>query len=78
MEFARGENATQLVMGASRRTRLQELTRGSVINKVLRNSGPIDVHVISTDAEGPAGLGFGAADAAGSPPSPPGAGPPAG
>ena len=58
LEFARGENATQLVMGASRRTRLQELARGSVINKVLRSSGPIDVHVISTDAEGPAGLGF--------------------
>ena len=40
LEFARGENATQLVMGASKRTRLQELARGSVINKVLRNSGP--------------------------------------
>ncbi len=48
VEFARGENATQLVMGASSRTRLQELTKGSVINKVLRHSGPIDVHVIST------------------------------
>ncbi len=58
LEFARGENATQLVMGASKRTRLQELTRGSVINKVLRNSGPIDVHVISTAAEEPGGLGF--------------------
>jgi two-component system sensor histidine kinase KdpD len=51
VEFARGENATQLVMGASGRTRIQELTRGSVINNVIRNSGPIDVHVISTAVE---------------------------
>ena len=30
------------------RSRLAELTSGSVINRVLRGSGPIDVHVIST------------------------------
>ena len=43
------ENCTQLVLGASRRSRWAELTRGSVINRVLRLSGPIDVHVISQD-----------------------------
>ena len=47
VEFARAENATQLVLGASRRSRWAELTRGSVINRVVRLSGPIDVHVIS-------------------------------
>jgi two-component system, OmpR family, sensor histidine kinase KdpD len=47
MEFARAENATQLILGASRRSRWVELTRGSVINRVIRDSGPIDVHVIS-------------------------------
>jgi two-component system, OmpR family, sensor histidine kinase KdpD len=51
VEFARAQNATQLVLGASRRTRWQELARGSVINRVIRNSGPIDVHVISTAAD---------------------------
>jgi two-component system, OmpR family, sensor histidine kinase KdpD len=49
VEFARAENATQLVLGASRRSRWAELTRGSVINRVIRTSGPIDVHVISSD-----------------------------
>jgi two-component system, OmpR family, sensor histidine kinase KdpD len=47
--FARAENASQLVMGASRRSRWSEFLRGSVINGVLRASGPIDVHVISTE-----------------------------
>ena len=48
IEFARAENATQLVLGASRRSRWVELTRGSVINRVIRDSGSIDVHVISS------------------------------
>src|SRR5437879_4357943 len=47
VNFARAENATQLVLGASRRSRWSELTRGSVINQVVRAAGPIDVHVIS-------------------------------
>jgi two-component system sensor histidine kinase KdpD len=50
-QFARSENATQLVMGATRRSRWRELTQGSVINKVLRDSGPIDVHIISYDSD---------------------------
>jgi two-component system sensor histidine kinase KdpD len=49
VEFARAENATQLVLGASRRSRWAELTRGSVINRAIRASGPIDVHVISSE-----------------------------
>ena len=47
---ARNENATQLVLGASRRSRWTELTRGSIVNRVIRDAGgAIDVHVISTD-----------------------------
>ena len=45
--FARAENATQLVLGASRRSRFQELLHGSVLNRVMRLSGPIDLHVIA-------------------------------
>ena len=37
--FARAEDATQLVLGASRRSRWAELTRGSVINGVIRQAG---------------------------------------
>ena len=51
VEFARAENATQLILGASRRSRWAELTRGSVINRVVRLSGPIDVHVISQESD---------------------------
>ncbi|MET0144539.1 MAG: ATP-binding protein [Ilumatobacteraceae bacterium] len=48
--LARAENATQIVLGASERPRWREVFRGSVINRVARLSGPIDVHVISRPA----------------------------
>ncbi len=51
VELARAENATQIVLGASGRSRWRELFSGSVINKVVRLSGPIDVHVISRPAQ---------------------------
>jgi two-component system sensor histidine kinase KdpD len=53
--LARTENATQLVLGASLRSRVSELVRGSVINEVIRQSGQIDVHVVSREDDGPAG-----------------------
>lgn len=46
-QFARSEHATQLVLGATHRSRWDELTSGSVINEVIRAAGEIDVHVIS-------------------------------
>jgi two-component system sensor histidine kinase KdpD len=58
VEFAQAENATQLVLGSSERSRWEELVRGSVINRVNRLSGRIDVHVIShvpEDETGPGG-----------------------
>ncbi len=46
-------NATQIVLGATRRSRFAELTRGSVINRVIRDSGVgLDVHVISRANDG--------------------------
>ena len=52
---ARSLNATQIVLGATRRSRFAELTRGSVINRVIRDSGVgLDVHVISR-ADGESG-----------------------
>ncbi len=56
VEFARAENATQLILGASSRSRLQEILRGSVINRVVRAAAPIDVHVISPPQPVQAGL----------------------
>jgi two-component system sensor histidine kinase KdpD len=46
LDFARAEDARQLVLGATRRSRAQELLHGSVINKAIRTAGPIEVHVI--------------------------------
>ena len=48
IEVARSENATQIVLGSSHRSRWAELTSGSVINEVTRRSGSVDVHVVST------------------------------
>lgn len=46
LEFARNEGARQLVLGATRRSRLEELLHGSVINKAIRTAGPIEVHIV--------------------------------
>ena len=45
--FARGENATQIVLGATRRSRFEEMTRGMPLMDVIRGAGQIDVHVVS-------------------------------
>lgn len=49
VDFAVAENATQLVLGSTRQTRWQHLTQGSIVNRVLRRGGEIDVHVIAHD-----------------------------
>jgi two-component system sensor histidine kinase KdpD len=46
VRFAETHNATQIVLGASRRSRWVELTRGSIINDVNRLTHDIDVHII--------------------------------
>jgi two-component system sensor histidine kinase KdpD len=51
--FAKGENATQLVLGASRRSRWQEIFLGSPVSRVVRMAGDIDIHVISFEGARP-------------------------
>jgi two-component system sensor histidine kinase KdpD len=51
--FAKAENATQLVLGASRRSRMQELLLGSPVSRVVRMAGDIDIHVISYEGARP-------------------------
>jgi len=48
---ARSERTTQLVIGASRRSKAQEMMGGSVVNRLLRLARDLDVHVISTEGE---------------------------
>jgi two-component system sensor histidine kinase KdpD len=52
--FAKAENATQIVLGASRRSGLSEWLGGSTVRRVIRDSGTIEVHVISYEASRPA------------------------
>jgi two-component system sensor histidine kinase KdpD len=52
VQFAHGERATQLVLGASRRTRWQRMAHGSVIDTVLHAAGELDVHVIASTSLG--------------------------
>ena len=51
VQLARAENATQIVLGASHRSRWTRLSAGSVVNAVIAKSGDaVDVHVISAPA----------------------------
>jgi two-component system, OmpR family, sensor histidine kinase KdpD len=49
VDFAREHQVTQIVLGASRRSRWEELTRGSLVQRVLRFAADcdVDVHVIA-------------------------------
>ncbi|HEX3783888.1 MAG TPA: DUF4118 domain-containing protein [Pseudonocardiaceae bacterium] len=55
LEFARGVNATQLVIGTSRRSRLARVFSEGIGATVVGQSGPIDVHMV-THAEAGQGL----------------------
>lgn len=49
LDFARGVNATQVLIGASRRSRWSTLLRPGVGETVIARSGDIDVHVVTHD-----------------------------
>ncbi len=52
VSVARSENATQLILGASRRSWREELFRGSIVTRCVRAArGEIDVHVIGSEHE---------------------------
>jgi two-component system sensor histidine kinase KdpD len=46
LDFVRSEQAHQLVLGATRRSRRDEFWHGSVINQAIGSAGAIEVHVI--------------------------------
>jgi two-component system sensor histidine kinase KdpD len=55
VDYAQANHITQIVLGSSRRSRWEERTRGSIVQKILReaaNAG-VDVHIIARrDANG--------------------------
>jgi two-component system, OmpR family, sensor histidine kinase KdpD len=55
LDFARGVDATQLVIGTSRRSRLARAVDEGIGSRVVQESGPIDVHMV-THAEAGRGL----------------------
>jgi two-component system sensor histidine kinase KdpD len=56
LEFARAVNATQLVLGTSRRSRLARLFDEGIGARVVQESGSIDVHMVTHSAAGAAAL----------------------
>jgi two-component system, OmpR family, sensor histidine kinase KdpD len=49
LDFARAVNATQLVLGTSRRSRLARVFDEGIGAAVVQASGPIDVHMVTHD-----------------------------
>ncbi|MFC0435403.1 sensor histidine kinase KdpD [Kutzneria buriramensis] len=47
LDFARGVNATQLVLGTSRRSRFARLFEEGIGATTVQESGPIDVHMVT-------------------------------
>jgi len=52
LDFARGANATQLVLGTSRRSRLARLFNPGIGAAVVQDSGSIDVHMVTHQQAG--------------------------
>ncbi|TKG71324.1 sensor histidine kinase KdpD [Prauserella endophytica] len=52
LDFARGVNATQLVLGTSRRSRFARLFDEGIGATVVQRSGPIDVHMVTHEEAG--------------------------
>ena len=53
LTYARRRNVTRIVLGKPARPRWRELLFGSVVDDLVRQSGDIDVNVITGEREGP-------------------------
>ncbi|HKV44826.1 MAG TPA: sensor histidine kinase KdpD [bacterium] len=51
IRYARAQNITKIIVGASRRPWWFELVRGAVVDRIIRTSGATDVYVIRGPAE---------------------------
>ena len=53
LSYARRHNVTKVIVGKPLRSKWQEMIRGSVVNQLIRTSGPIDVYVVNSEMELP-------------------------
>ena len=51
LEYARRHNVTKVIAGKPLRSRWLEVLRGSVVDQLIRQSGSIDVYVVSSETE---------------------------
>ncbi|MEW5717598.1 MAG: sensor histidine kinase KdpD [Chloroflexota bacterium] len=51
LRYARTHNITKIIAGKPVRSRFGEFLHGSVVDQIIRQSGPIDVYMISGEAE---------------------------
>jgi two-component system sensor histidine kinase KdpD len=52
ISFAREHQVTLIVMGQSARTRVDEVLRGSIVNRIMRETRNIDIVVVSDPERG--------------------------
>lgn len=53
IQFARQNNITKIIIGQPLRSRWQELIYGSVVSRLIKQSGPIDIYVMNSGADTP-------------------------
>ncbi|MBC1936557.1 universal stress protein [Listeria grandensis] len=46
-DVAKTHHITQIILGQSVKTRLEELTKGSVVNAIMRETDGIDIHIVA-------------------------------
>ncbi len=51
VEYARSHNVTKIIAGKPLRPRWRELVQGSLVDRLIRSSGPIDVYIVSSSPE---------------------------
>jgi len=53
VKFARQKNVTLIIAGLSRRSRIDEMFKGSVLNRLVKKSSPINVLVVGNENDEP-------------------------
>jgi two-component system sensor histidine kinase KdpD len=51
VKYARSHNITKIIAGKPLRSRWRELLQGSLVDQLIRSSGPIDVYAVSSSPE---------------------------